>query len=208
MTVKRGLSSLLTALTVAGLISLGSGPARASIIPAFVSNAANGDGTFTFNYRADLSQDEKVVPSGGTVQTTDFLTVYDFAGLLANSITTSSTDWVATVQNIGITPPNTLPTDDPSLPNVTFTYKGSTTVLGPQSPLFTFSMKSYAGPGGLDSFAAQATRATGGPLLIGTKIQNVGQLEAPMYAPEPASLALLGIGAPIAIALIRRRKSA
>jgi hypothetical protein len=58
---------------------------------------------------------------------------------------------------------------------------------------------------GIIAFAAQATRSTGP--LVGTKIQNVGVVNGPGFVPEPASLALLGIGVPFALTLLRRKKA-
>jgi hypothetical protein len=189
-------SRFLRALTVMGLLALGAGLARATIIPNLDNVVNNGDGTFTYNYHADLAADQRV-------DNTDFLTMYDFFGLVPGSVVVNAPGWTVSYQNVGVTPPSTLPTDDPTIPNFTITRTGAT-IGGPQTPLFTFSAASISGLTTTHSFAAEATRSTGD--LTGTKIQNVGLVLGPTSStPEPASLALLGIGVPVALAVLRRR---
>jgi hypothetical protein len=204
MSLRRGSSFLGLAVATLGLLVLSGREAKATIIPNLDSVINNGNGTFTYNYHADLASDQRVDPKGSK---SDFLTIYDFAGLVAGSAHVNQAGWTVSVQNIGITPPSTLPTDDPLIPNITLTHTDTTTTIpGPQNPLITFSAISSAGPVGIIAFAAQATRSTGP--LIGTKIQNVGAVNGPGFVPEPASLALLGIGVPFALTILRRRKKA
>jgi len=174
-----------------------------AIIPNVDTVVSNGNGTFTYNYHADLAADQRVDPAAAQ---NDFLTIYDFVGLVPGTAHVNQAGWTVSVQNVGITPPSTLPTDNPMIPNITITHTDAvTTIPGPQAPLITFSATSYVGPGGIIPFAAQATRSTGP--LVGTKIQNVGVVSGPLAVPEPAALALLGIGVPFAMTLLRRKKA-
>ncbi|HEV3167629.1 MAG TPA: PEP-CTERM sorting domain-containing protein [Isosphaeraceae bacterium] len=203
MKLNRRSAFLGLAVATLGLLALGSSQARATIIPNLDSVINNNNGTFTYNYHADLAADQRVDPAGTK---SDFLTIYDFAGLVSGSAHVNQAGWTVSVQNIGITPPSTLPTDDPTIPNITITHSDTVgTITGPQNPLITFSAISSAGPVGIIAFAAQATRSTGP--LVGTKIQNVGVVNGPGFVPEPASLALLGIGVPFALTLLRRKKA-
>jgi len=185
-------------LAVAAVLALGLTQAGAAIIPNFDSLVNNGDGTFTYNYHADLAADQRV-------DNTDFLTMYDFFGLVPGSVVVGAAGYTVSYQNVGVTPPSTLPTDDPTIPNFTITRTGGT-IGGPQTPLFTYSATSIVGLTTTRTFAANATRSTGD--LIGTKIANVGLTIGPTTpTPEPASLALLGIGVPFALTIIRRRRA-
>lgn len=188
-----------SALAVLGMLAWGSSPARASIIPDLVTETNNGNGSFTFSYVANISSDQGA--SSG-----DYLTVYDFHGLVPRSIKVSP-GWSFSVQNVGITPASTTPIDDPTQPNITFTDTGGT-VTGPTS--FTFSAQSTLGAQGTSFFAASATK-TLGP-LAGSKVANLGLYVAPSASstgplavgPEPSSVLLLGIGLPFGLALLLR----
>jgi len=185
-------------LAVAAVLALGLTQAGAAILPSLDSQVNNGNGTFTYNYHADLATDQRV-------DTTDFLTMYDFFGLVPGSVVVNSPGYTVTYQNVGVTPPSTLPTDNPTIPNFTIVRTGGT-IGGPQTPLFTYSAISTSGVTTVGTFAANATRSTGD--LIGTKIANVGLIIIPaVTTPEPASLALVGMAAPFALALVRRRRA-
>jgi len=186
---------LLTALAIWGAIAVSQ--AGATIIPVDTGMTPNGNGTTTFTYRADLASDQRA-------DTGDFLTIYDFAGLVPGSAKVDQAGWTLTVQNVGITPTNVLPTDNPTVPNITITRTGGT-ISGPVTGLITFSaISSFGGTGGFTTFAAQATRSSG--FAVGTKIQNIGLVGAPNAVPEPASLALLGITVPFVVTVLRRRR--
>ena len=105
-----------------------------------------------------------------------------------------------------------LPNDDPTLPNVTFTYTGPTlnydgahseVELGP------FEIFSTAnGSTRFDNFAAEATKNEGPSR--GTDIDTIGTVEVPSGAvPEPSvwGLLLAGFGM-VGISVRRRRQSA
>ncbi|HEV3166018.1 MAG TPA: hypothetical protein VGZ22_18470, partial [Isosphaeraceae bacterium] len=97
-------------LAAVALFAVATTTAKATIIPNLDSVINNNNGTFTYNYHADLAADQRVDPQGTK---SDFLTIYDFAGLVSGSAHVNQAGWTVSVQNIGITPPSTLPTDDP-----------------------------------------------------------------------------------------------
>jgi len=176
---------------VLGLLALGATAVRADIIPTLQSSSAVAGGT-QFNYTADVTTDQRV-------ETGDFFTLYDFG---PNSNLTAPAGWTAVSQASGVTPPTIIAGDGPEL-NLTFTYTAAPTLTGPQN-LGIFSAVSPNPPGGLDFFASHATKAVGG--AIGTKVDNVGFVEAPKLAaiPLPAAAFMFPMGA-VAAAYCSRR---
>ena len=188
---------------VIGLIAVATaGLLRADIIPSFGGTSA-GTGTSTvWNYTIDIA-------SGQQVTTGDFFTIYDFGPFIAGSNSQPS-DWTFSSSLVTTAPPGTLPTDDPSLENLTWTYTGTTpisagTILGSFSvAIATLQFEQL--PSTRDaSFAAMATRANG--LDAGSKISNVGLIPVPVPIPEPTTMSLLALaGVGSAFRAIRRRK--
>ena len=184
--------------------------ANASIIPSLDSGSPvnNLDGTFTFNYTASVSADERLDPtatSGATCGVAGnqqcnppgtFFTIYDITGFVGAS--TSASGWSTTVQMTGITPSSENPVDA-GLPNVTFTYTGAI-VDGP-TDISGFQIVSNNGGMVLGQFTSQATKN----VAAGTTDQVIGNVEIPASTvPEPASLALIGAGL-IGLAIGRKR---
>jgi hypothetical protein len=183
------------AFAVVGLLALGAGRATADIIPSFDGVTGPVAGEFTYSYHADITADQ-------TILTNDFLTIYDAVGLVPGSVAVNS-GWAFTVQNVGINPPNVTPVDDPTVPNITISRTGGSAP-GPVPSAIVFSFRSIDGPlTKLITFASQGHKT-----LDGTEISNVGQVlgpAVPTSTPEPASLALLGMGVPFALTILRRR---
>jgi hypothetical protein len=191
----------LGALLSAATLMLGNA-VKADIIPVFDSSTPNGGNT-TFSYTASVA-------SGSRVNTGDYFTIYDFNGYVAGS-EFAPVDWSISVQNVGITPAGQLLADGPSVVNLTFTYTGAASLIGPVNPI--------GGPGafGADSTSA-AVKSLGqyssmthkqnpGHPDHNTPQSNQGYLVTPAAVPETSSLMLLVPGlVPLGMVLRRRAR--
>lgn len=178
-----------------------SGSASASVIPTLNSVVPDGS-DFKFSYTGQLAPDQGVV-SG------DQLVIVDFNGYVAGSVHSSLPDVTASVSN-------TLPagllldpgfTDNPSIPDLVFTYTGPNfqTGGGPFPAIFNFSglsAESIFGTSTIGSFSASAVTNVGA--TAGMPTFNVGEVGIPAV-PEPASWALMLTGF-FGIGVIVRRK--
>lgn len=188
---------LLTA-AVLGVTAVAS-PARAGMIPTNVSVVSDG-GNFRWTYAVVVTTNVRVDPG-------DSFTIYDFAGLVDGTIV-MPVGWSASQSLAGPSRPGTNPTDNPGLMNLTFTYEGEEPIVGQQ---------------GLGNFWALSTfdeRTTGDFTstthreLDGLAETNITSTDVPLFeqivhdSPEPATLALLGLGLPVVglARLIRKRK--
>ncbi len=155
--------------------------ARADIIASFDSIVPNGS-NFQFNYTATVTGDQRV-------EMGDFFTIYDFNGLVPNSATMPP-DWSFSSALTGRTPPRVNPPDDPTIPNITFTYTGSMPIIGP-AELGTFSAVSNFGQSHAGYFAAEGTL-----IFNGSKVDNVGVIPVPVPEISTSSqiLEVCGLG--------------
>ena len=166
---------------ILGFIALGAMTlaANADIIPTLSTVTASGS-NFQWNYATNVTVDQKVV-SG------DFFTIYDFGGFIPGS-NTQPAGWTFSSSLVGITPGQVSPTDNPTIPNLTWTYSGPT-ITG-SAALGTFSVLSTTNVLRTSDFAAQGTRS-GGP-TADTKVNNVGTVSVPV--PEMSALApMIGV---------------
>ena len=174
--------------------------ARGDIIPALSPNPpAAAVGGFTWNYAGFVTNLQTVEPG-------DFFTIYDFGAFVPKS-NLQPTGWTFSSALVGVNPPLVIPTDDPAVRNLTWTYTGTTPIDG-IARLGDFSVIASTDQLSVSTFAAQGTR-TSGP-NAGTKIDNVGRIVVPV--PEmSALLPILSVcGAAIAAAIpsfLRRRKT-
>src|SRR5271165_2471698 len=204
---------------------------NASIIPV-LSGAPSGPsgGPYTYDYTAQLQQDESLDPVAtagvtcpglaGLVQCNPagtFFTLYDINGYVQDSAAAPS-GWYATAQKIGVTPSTVIGQsfDNMGLINVTFFYTGPI-VSGNGSVLsitgFSF-LDIYSGTM-LGQYTSQATK--NGGIDAGTTDQTVGYVDVPNpgsgitggTVPEPASASLFAGGGLLLFGLSRflRRKS-
>jgi len=189
---------LFTALTASAALipSLDSGPLQVAM------------GAYAYNYSVEITAGEQLNPvatngvscpgnNGALVQcnpTGTFFTIYDFEGFIA--VTGLPVGWSAVESLLGTTPSsvNSEVVDNPSVINVTFFYtgpivKGDDTIAGFQ---ITSGLNALSHNG---SFSSQSTNVS--QAVNGTTDQLVGSIAVPSLAvliPEPASLALAGIG--------------
>jgi PEP-CTERM motif len=190
--VKRlsSLSLIIIALSLRGVLG--------DIIPSFDSASAFGNNA-VWNY--DIN-----VVSQTEVQTGDFFTIYDFGNFIPGS-NSQPIGWALTASDVGTTPGQVLPTDNPSVLNLTWTFDGPT-IIGPALDLgvFRVTVAGPVSPLGISQFASQSTLASGPN--AGTKLQNIGAISVPIAIPEPGTSTLLAIGAAfLGRAIFRRRKS-
>src|ERR1700694_4698769 len=108
---------------ILGLVLFGSVSfiARGDIIPT-LSSVTGSSPNFTWNYAANVTVDQ-------TVNTGDFFTIYDF-GSIAPGSNTQPTGWTFSQSLVGPTAALTSPTDNPNILNLTWTYTGTTPIVG------------------------------------------------------------------------------
>src|SRR5437667_6991433 len=95
--------------------------ARADIIPTLDSITGSSP-SFTWNYAANVTVDQ-------TINAGDFFTIYDFGSIAAGS-NMQPTGWTFSQALLGPTAALTSPTDNPNILNLTWTYTGSTAIVG------------------------------------------------------------------------------
>ena len=206
----------LTQFLVMGILV--AGISKATIIAVLDSGPVPVLGGFAFNYRADLTGDERLDPAAtngitcpgpgpSLVQCNPpgtFFTLYDISGFV--SANTTASGWFVTVQNLGLTPSgiNASGFDNAAIVNVTFSYTGPVVhANGSTLPIPGFQIVSTLNGVTSGNFTSQATKDSN--FSIGTTDQAVGPVSVPAGSvPEPASLVLIGAGI-FGLAMLRRR---
>jgi hypothetical protein len=179
---------LLAAVAAFGVCS----NAQAGLIPTNVTVTPDGS-NFRWTYAV-------VVTTDVHVQTGDFFTIYDFNGLVTGpggSLTTVTTPsgWTVSSQMVGPTPNGTAPNDSATVPNLTFTYNGPTITgqvgLGNFWALSTFSDSTTS------DFTSLTHTNAGGRSEANITSTNVPVPSTISQTPEPATLAMFGLGLPV-----------
>ena len=197
-----------------------SGLANATIIAVLNSGPTPvSGGNFAFNYRADLSGDERLDPNATNGVTCPapgpalaqcnpagtFFTIYDINGF--QSVNVTAPNWFSTVQLTGVTPSsvNGSTIDQPNVVNVTFFYTGPVVHAGGATLNIT-GFQVISSLGGVNSngnFSSQSTKDVGDS--SGNTDQTVGPVSVPAgTVPEPSSMLLIG-GGLVGLAMVRRR---
>jgi hypothetical protein len=165
-------------------------PTQAGLIPASVTVTPDSS-NFRFTYSV-------VLPSDYKVKDGDYFTIYDFHGLIPGS-NAQPAGWTYSTALLGPTPHAVLPTDDPTVPNVTFTYHGSP-IVG-DAVIGDFSVDSSLNGQVFGDFASRDHM-----IINDNSVSNITTTTMPdtnpdgvppPKTPEPASLFLLGLGVPV-----------
>jgi len=197
--------AVLAALVAALAVAQG---ARAELIPSSPPVITpNGSGGWTFPY------DLKVLGTS-QVQVGDYAVFYDIQGYIAGTASAPA-GWTATTPATGPTPVSISPTDT-ALPNIVYTYTGGGVISpgGTTVSIAGFSYQSTFGDTTTADFASQTHLDPDVKHPTGRKVGNITQVDVPAPggnndSPEPATLLLVGLGAPLAgaFALLRRFKA-
>lgn len=201
---------------VALLAAMG-GAARADILPSANSPTAvlQPNGTFLYSYDVFVSAAQQV--NNG-----DFFIIYDFNGFLG--VTAQPANFLSNVENLSPAPIMTTsgsvtPNDNAAIPNVRFTYTGTTPILGGAgeggtgAPLGqtigTFTLRSSFAP----SNTIRAFVGRGTDQQTGAKNANINNVTGPGTQPIPepgewAFAAVSGSGLLGLMARARRRAKA
>jgi PEP-CTERM motif len=136
-----------------------------------------------------------VLPTDAQLRHGDYFTIYDFSGYLPGS-NSQPADWSFSTSNVGPVPAGLLPTDNPTLPNLTWRYNGPDISSG-QTGLGNFwAVSPYSTP--TDAFFTASThRTSDGRLENNITSTTVPVPTAVPSVPEPATLALAGLGLPL-----------
>jgi hypothetical protein len=117
------LRTLGSVLLLAFGLAIAAAPVRALQI-AVTQVDKNSDGSMTYHFVVKIDQGETLTP-GESKETSDFVTVYNFYGLIEGSVK-SPPGWEFSSEEFGRTPywngyPLVLPVDVPGSPNLTWT---------------------------------------------------------------------------------------
>jgi hypothetical protein len=164
------LKTLGAALLLASGLAIAATPAHALQIVVTQADK-NTDGSTTYHFTVKTDPGETLAPAGSQ-GTADFVTVYNFYGLVDGSVK-SPAGWAFTSEEFGRTPtsngyPMVLPLDVPNTPNLTWTVT-----------------KPVAGGAQIDGFTATTH--------VGTMVQ--GEYSAQVTRQMPAIAGVSGVGA-------------
>ena len=151
----------------------------------------NADGTMTYHFSIKVGQVETMEPGAGDALPADFVTIYNFYGLVGGSVNTPD-GWKFTSEESGRTPgmggyPLVLPVDIPGTPNITWT---ATAVVKPGTEVTGFSAATRMTTITDGMYSAQVTQRSGpiqgaagspGSATMTSKQAQIGMIATPSF---------------------------
>jgi hypothetical protein len=180
-------------ITAAMLLSLP--PARTHAAQLTVTQVdKNADGTMTYHFSIKVGQTETMEPAAGDALPADFVTIYNFYGLVDGSVNTPD-GWKFTSEESGRTPgmggyPLVLPVDIPGTPNITWT---ATAVVKPGTEVIGFSAATRVTTMTDGMYSALVTQRSGpiqgaagspGSATMTSKQAQIGMIATPSFLAE------------------------
>ena len=185
-------------LLTAALGACAAGPASAGLLPGVVTRTPDGADT-RFTYAVVLPTDSQL-----RVGRDNQFTIYDFAGYVKGS-EKAPDGWAFKLANVGPTPVETDPVDDPAVPNLSWTYVGPGLV-GQQGVGNFWADSVYFDATPAYFTARTLTDNNRVDTNITTTLVPVGTSVGPgPTVPEPGTLLLAAAGLPLARLVGRRR---
>ena len=157
--------------------------ARAGLLPLGVTvSPDSGSGGYRYTYSVEL-QSKAVLKPG------DYFTIFDFAGKI-DGTQSQPANFSFSSANVGPTPSQLSPNDNPAVSNVTWTYTGKATIAG-DTWLGDFSVASVYKRTGTDDFTGQSHKLSNGHFN-----NNITDTEVPVPSgvPEPSTYLMAGFG--------------
>lgn len=179
-------------LAGAGLSAFGTGEARAAftIKPDDGTPTVTPAGLYAFSYTASLA-------AGDTLNTGDFFRIYDLMGF--NGVFKSPPGWTfSTALSNPVPPPNVILAhgDDPSIPNLIWTYTGPSGVINGPTAISGFSAQATAFTNVTKDFVGRVSQ-TGSTTLTNDSVGPIFYAAGspfPAPVPEPSALISGGLG--------------